>query len=318
MKAMVIESFGQSEQLKLADVSTPQPKDNEVLIAIQYAAVNPVDWKIREGMFKSKMPHEFPLIPGWDAAGIIAAVGKNIRNFKEGDKVFSYCRKPIIKEGTYAEFIACDAAHVTKMPNNVNFAQAAAIPLVALTAWQALFDFAKIKKGQQILIHAGAGGVGSFAIQFAKHAGAIVFTTCSAANNDYVKKLGADYVIDYTKEDYIKKIEEITNQKLDIVFDTIGGKTLRESVVLLKPHGCLVSIVEQIPTEITQNLKIHAGHVFVRPDGEELREIAKLIEQGKVLPPEIQEMDLKDAAQAQDKNKQGHTRGKIVLKVGDQ
>lgn len=318
MKAIVIEAFGESEELKLADIATPQPKDNQVLIAIQYAAVNPVDWKIREGMFKSKMPHEFPLIPGWDAAGIVAAVGKNIRNFKEGDKVFCYCRKPVVKEGTYAEFIACDAAHVTKMPHNINFAQAAAIPLVALTAWQALFDFAKIKKDQQILIHAGAGGVGSFAIQFAKHAGAIVFTTCSEANTDYVKMLGADYAIDYTKEDYIKKIEELTNQKLDVVFDTIGGKTLRDSVVLLKPNGCLVSIVEQIPAEITQNTKLHAGHVFVRPDGEELHEIAKLIEHGKVQPPDIQEMDLKDAAQAQDKSKQGHTRGKIVLKVSDQ
>lgn len=313
MKAMVIESFGKSEQLKLADIPTPQPKDNEVLIAISYTGVNPVDWKIREGMYKSNMPHEFPLIPGWEASGSVAAAGKNVHNFKVGDKVFAYCRKPVIKEGTYAEFIAFDAAHVAKMPSNLSFAEAAAIPLAALTAWQSIHDFANIQKEQRILIHAGAGGVGSFAIQFAKNAGAVVYTTCSAANFDYVKKLGADYAIDYTKEDFAKKID----QKLDSVFDTVGGKTLRASVELLKPNGCLVSIIEQISPEITQNKPLRCGHVFVRPDGEQLGAIAKLIEQGKIQLPAIEEMELKEAADAQEKSKQGHIRGKIVLKVGD-
>ena len=314
MKAMVIESFGGADQLKFADISVPQPKDTEVLIAIQYAAVNPVDWKIREGMFKSNMPHEFPLILGWDASGIIESVGKNVRNFKEGDKVFAYCRKPTVKEGTYAEYITCDASHVAKMPSNINFAQAAAIPLAALTAWQALFDFAKIQKGQSALIHAGAGGVGGFAIQFAKYMNNTVFTTCSEANHAYVKTLGANHIIDYTKKNFVNEVERTIGQ-LDIVFDTVGGKTLRESVILVKPKGSLVSIVEQIGPDITKDADIHAGFVFVRPDGKQLEEIAKLIEQGKVLPPEIQEMNLKQAAEAQEKSKLGHTRGKIVLKV---
>lgn len=315
MKAMVIDSFGGVDMLKMADVDMPKPKDNEVLIQIEYTAVNPVDWKIREGLLKSRMPHEFPLILGWDASGIIRETGKNVRNLKVGDEVFAYCRKPIIKEGTYAEFICFDAAHVARKPKNINFAQAAAIPLVALTAWQALFDFAGLKKDQSILIHAGSGGVGSFAIQFAKHIGAKVFTTCSESNHAYVKKLGADFCIDYKKENFVQKVQELASGKIDVVFDTIGGKTLRESLDILKPGGCIVSIVEQIGGELASKNKIRAGYVFVRPDGQQLEEIARLIDQGKIQAPDIQEMGLNEAAKAQEKSKEGHTKGKIVLKV---
>src|ERR1700733_2368139 len=190
MKAMVIEKFGHEEQLHLGDIPTPLPSDNEVQIQVLYSAVNPVDWKIREGLMKNFLPHEFPLILGWDAAGIVKAIGKNVKKFKVGDEVFAYCRKPIVKWGTYAEYVCFDADNIALKPNNINFAEAAAIPLAGLTAWQALFDFAKLKKGESILIHGGAGGVGSFAIQFAKHAGAKVITTASKQNHDYVKKLG--------------------------------------------------------------------------------------------------------------------------------
>lgn len=317
MKAMVIDSFGGVDVLKMTEVETPKPKDNEVLIQIEFTAVNPVDWKIREGLLKSRMPHEFPLIPGWDASGIIKDVGKNVRNFRVGDEVFAYCRKPIIKEGTYAEFICFDASQVARKPKNISFAQSAAIPLVALTAWQALFDFAGLKQGQSVLIHAGSGGVGSFAIQFAKHIGAKVFTTCSEANHPYVKKLGADFCIDYNKENFASKVQELANGKIDVVFDTVGGKTLRESIAVLKPGGCLVSIVEQVSHEQADKNKIRTGYVFVRPDGQQLEEIARLIDQGKIQAPDIQEMNLADAAKAQEKSKEGHTKGKIVLKVGN-
>ncbi|KAF3362242.1 Reticulon-4-interacting protein 1-like protein, mitochondrial [Chlamydiales bacterium STE3] len=317
MKAMIIEAFGDSEQLKLSEIPNPLIKDNEVMIAVEYAGVNPVDWKIREGLYKSKMPHEFPLIPGWDASGTIINIGKHVKNFHIGDKVFAYCRKPTIKEGTYAEFVCFDATQVAQLPHNLSFAQGAAIPLAGLTAWQALFDFAQLQNGQTVLIHAGSGGVGSLAIQFAKKVGAIVFTTCSESNHPYVTKLGADYCIDYNKDDFSKKIEELVG-KVDVVFDTVGGKTLRDSLSLVKPNGCIVSIVEQLGHDLVGERNMRAGYVFVRPDGKELEEIAKLIEEGDVIAPEIQEMPLQNAPQAQEKNKGGHTRGKIVLKIGQQ
>lgn len=316
MKAMVIESFGDVNELKLIDVPNPKPKENEVLIHIEYASVNPVDWKIREGLLKSRMPHEFPLIPGWDASGVVKEIGSNVHNLKPGDEVFAYCRKPIIKEGTYAEYICFDASQVAKKPKNINFAEAAAIPLAALTAWQALFDVIKLKKGQTILIHAGAGGVGGFAVQFAKHIGATVITTCSEANHSYVKRLGADFCIDYKKEDFIKQTEALAKGKVDAVLDTVGGQTLRDSIAVIKPEGFLVSIVEPPPPEAAQKNNIRCGYVFVRPDGKELGEIAKLIEEGKIKSPEIQEMNLSEAAKAQEKSKEGHTKGKIVLKIG--
>ncbi|MGK5593981.1 MAG: NADP-dependent oxidoreductase [Parachlamydiaceae bacterium] len=316
MKAIVIDNFGGSDQLKLADLPIPHPKDNEIQIAIEYAGINPVDWKIREGLFKSKMPHEFPLILGWDAAGTVSAVGKNVSNFSIGDRVFAFCRKPTIKEGTYAEYICFDANHIAKIPKQLSFAQAASLPLVALTAWQALFDVAKLQKGQTVLIHAGSGGVGSLAIQLAKNAGAHVITTCSMNNDDYVTKLGADLTIDYTKEDFVEKIQE-KGKGVDVVFDTIGGKTLRDSLSIINPGGCLISIVEQVGPEIIQGKDIRVGYVYVRPDGKELKSIAHLMETGKLVPPEISELPLANAAQAHDKIRLGHTRGKMVLKIGN-
>lgn len=315
MKAMTIEAFGDAADLKMIDLPTPTPHEHEVLIKVEYAAVNPVDWKICKGYLQSAFPHQFPLIPGWDASGTISAVGKNVRTFKVGDPVYAYCRKPVVHEGTYAEFVAFDAMHVAKKPSNISFGEAAAIPLAALTAWQALFDFAHLKKGQSILIHAGAGGVGSFAIEFAKHAGAEVFTTCSEKNNPYVKKLGADHVIDYNKENFVNALKKIKKEGVDIVFDTVGGSTLEQSYAAVKPGGTLVTIVQRLGPEAGEKLNIRTGFVFVRPDGIQLKEIAKLIEQGIVKIPEVKELTLKDAKQALKLSEAGHTRGKIVLKV---
>lgn len=312
---MVIENFGDVAQLKLKEVPTPTPQDHEVLIQIEYAAVNPVDWKIREGMLRSRLPHKFPLIPGWDASGTIKAIGRNVRNFHVGDQIFAYCRKPVVKDGTYAEFITFDAAHIALKPKNISFAEAASIPLAALAAWQALFDFAHLKPKQSVLIHAGAGGVGSFAIQFAKNAKADVWTTCSPKNFDYVKSLGADHCIDYTKGSFTEGLKKQNPQGFDLIFDMVGGKNLAESYALVKPGGTLVSIVEMPSQEIAEKNKIRSGFVFVRPDGHNLSHIAKLIESGKVKPPQIQEFQLKDAAKAQELSKEGHICGKIVLKI---
>ncbi len=313
MKAIAIKEFGGIDQLHLIEVPTPKPTSQEVLIEVVYTAVNPVDWKIREGMLKERLPHHFPLILGWDVSGIIAAVGNDVTHFKPGDAVFAYCRKPVVQWGTYAEYVTFEAENVAHKPKNITFAQAAAIPLVGLTAWQALFDVAKLKKGETILVHAGAGGVGSFAIQFAKHIGAHVYTTASKANHDYVKQLGAEHAIDY-KQGFVDAIKKLAPQGIDVVFDCVGGETLEESSKVIKKGGRLVSIVSK-PDPALEDQGIHTGYVFVRPSGKELTEIGHLIEQGKVVIPTIQEMPLKEAAAAQEKSRTGHTQGKIVLKV---
>lgn len=314
MKAVVLEELGTDAELNVTEVPTPLPLDNEVQIAIKNTGVNPVDWKIREGMLKSSMPHEFPIILGWDAAGTVSAIGKKVSNLKVGDEVIAFCRKPKVKWGTFAEFVCMDAQSVAIKPKNLSFAQAAAIPLAGLTAWQALFDAAKLKKGETVLIHAGAGGVGSLAIQFAKNAGAKVISTAHKKNHSYLKQLGADLAIDYSKENFVDRIKQDYPEGIDVVLDTVGGETCMESLEVLKPKGRLVSILERFDTK-NQPKNISCFTVIGQPNGAQLKQIVDLINQKKVLAPNIEEMDLEDASEALDKSRQGHVKGKIVLKV---
>lgn len=318
MKAVIIDNFGGVDQLHLkTDIPTPTPGDTECLIQVNYAGVNPVDYKIRQGAFRDSYPYKFPLILGWDCSGVVRAVGKNVKNFKPGDEVFAYCRKPQIQWGTYAEYITFDAANVSLKPSKLSFAEAAAIPLAALTAWQTIIDFAGVKAGQWVLIHAGAGGVGGFAIQFAHNAGAKVITTASEANHAYVKSLGADYTIDYHKNNVAQKVREICPQGVDVVLDTVGHDTLKESIGMLKPTGCLVSIVERNFQAFKLPATLKSGFVFVQPDGRELSQIAKMIQEGKVQAPKIHEFSLKEVAKAHEQSQSHHTCGKNVLKVRD-
>lgn len=315
MKAIQIDSFGGVEKLILRDIPVPPPEANEVQIHIVYSSVNPVDWKIGQGLLKEKFPCVFPFIPGWDAAGIVSAVGSKVTAFKKGDEVFAYCRKPIVQWGTYAEYVCVDADAVALKPTNINFAEAAAIPLVGLTAWQSLFDFVKLQKGETVLIHAGAGGVGSFAVQFAKNAGARVITTASAGNHAYVTQLGADVVLDYTKGNLPEEIKRVAPEGIDVIFNTVGGQTIYEDAKWLKKGGRLASIANALTPEEAAQYGIKASYILVRPNGKELAEIAQLVETGKIKPVEIQEFPLEKAADAQKENQKGHTRGKIVLKI---
>ena len=216
MKAIIINGFGGADGLQMAEVPTPTAQADEVLIRVAYAGVNPVDWKIREGMLEGLFEHRFPLILGWDAAGTVAAVGTAVTDFKVGDKVYAYCRRPIVQWGTYAEYLAMESSAVAPIPANLTFAQAAAIPLTALTSWQALFDAGQLKAVQSVLIHAGAGGTGGMAIQFAKHAGGTVFTTASAGNHEYVRSLGADHVIDYQRESFVEVVKNKSPDGVDL------------------------------------------------------------------------------------------------------
>jgi NADPH:quinone reductase-like Zn-dependent oxidoreductase len=315
MNAIYFEEFGGPEKLKMGRFNIPLPAADEVQIKIVCTAVNPVDWKIREGMLQNRMPNHFPIIPGWDASGTISAVGSNVKKVKVGDAVFAYCRKSIIQDGTYAEFICLNAENVAFKPNNLSFAQSAAFPLAGLTAWQSLFDAAGLQKGELILIQAGAGGVGSLAIQFAKIAGARIITTARQSNHDYVKSLGADMAVDYQSQSLKEEIKKFAPNGLDVVFDTVGGETLRESYLFLKPGGRLVSIVEPPDQARANEHKIKGLYHFVSPNGKQLQQIADLIQAGKVKPIQIQEMPLEKAAEAQELNRQGHGQGKIVLNV---
>lgn len=315
MKAVLLDAFGGPEKVHFGEIPKPVPLDNEVLIRVAYAGVNPVDWKIREGYLKNVLPHEFPIIPGWDVAGTVVEVGANVTNLVQGDQVYSYIRKPLVKWGSYAEYVTFEAKDVIKKPTNISLAQAAALPLVSLTAWQALFDSISLKEGETILIQGGSGGVGSMALQFAKAIGAKVLTTSSAQKLEYVRRLGASIAIDYKNENVVARVKEYAPEGIDVAFDCVGGEAFQQGISCLKREGRIVSILERLDPEEEKRLHIIARYVFVSPSGPNLQSIKDLIEQKKVIPPHIEEMDLQDAAEAQEKLKAGHVLGKIVLKV---
>lgn len=315
MKAAVVEKFGGLEQIHIRDVPVPTPRKGEVKIEVHAVSVNPVEWKITEGVLKDVLPHQFPFVLGWDVAGVVCGLGEGVTNLKVGDHVFGYCRGETVHAGTFAEYACFDARHVVQMPSNLTFAQAAALPLVALTAWQALYDVADLKKGQTCLIQGGAGGVGSLAIALARWTGATVGTTARSTNDAYVRKLGANFVIDHTKGNVWEKLKERYPKGVDFVFDCVGGDVLQESYQMVKKGGHLVSIVASPDRKLAASCGIHASHVFVRPSGEELSKIKDLIEKHLIPLPYIEEMPFDQLIPALEQSKSGHTKGKIVLNI---
>src|SRR5438132_9533320 len=235
MKAFVVDRYKSKSAVRLGELPEPEVRDDDVLVQVHAASVNHLDSKIRDGEFKLILPYRLPLILGNDVAGVVVRVGSKVRRFKPGDEVYARLHQDRI--GTFAEFIAMSEADVALKPKNLTMEEAASIPLVGLTAWQVLIERANLKQGQQVLIHAGSGGVGTFAIQLAKHIGATVATTTSTANVDLVKSLGADVVIDYKKEDFAKVLNGY-----DVVLNSLGKDTLEKSLKVLKPGGKLISI----------------------------------------------------------------------------
>jgi NADPH2:quinone reductase len=315
MKAAYIDAFAPSGNIKVGQVPTPKPRAGEISVAVAYAGVNPADAKIAEGLFQSRLPNHFPLILGWEASGIVHDLGEGVTSFKKGDKVYLYCKKPTIQWGTWAEYVTCAAEHVALVPKNISMAEAAAVPLAGLTAWQALFDKAQLQSGERILIHAGGGGVGGFAIQWAKTHGAYVITTASPAKSAYVKQLGADEIIDYQKNSFVEQIRRTHPSGIDVVFDTIGGSVYRQSFEVLKPGGRIVSLLEHPDSGLAQKYHVRAEYFMVSPNGKQLKEMARLLELGKAKPPVVQEMSLDEAPLAIDEIRKGHTLGKIVLEI---
>ncbi|MCB1181062.1 MAG: NADP-dependent oxidoreductase [Chlamydiia bacterium] len=315
MKAAYITEFGGIDQIKIGELPIPEPKPTEVQIAVHYGGVNPIDWKICDGQIKHMMRHEFPVILGWDVAGVISAIGQKVTHLKEGDEIFAYCKKRVIHDGSFADYICLDAENVLLKPKKCSFAQAACIPLSSLTAWQSLFDSVHLRPNERILIHAGAGGVGSFAIQFAKFSGAHVITTASSSNHDFVKKLGADEVIDYSRENFAQKIHALEPSGVDVVYDTVGGKTLAMSYECVKEGGRLVTIAGIVDQTLVRQHKLFADFVFVSPNAKELKRIATMIDACEIVPPPIQEVPFDQLSWALKKSYEGHIHGKLVIKI---
>ena len=308
MKAVRIHNYGGPEVLKFEDAPRPQPGPGEVLVRIHAAAVNPVDWKVRAGRLKERIQYPLPLIPGWDFSGVVEATGPGVTRLKKGDEV--YARPDIARNGAYAEYIVAKESEVAFKPKSVDHVQAAAIPLAALTAWQALFDTAGLKAGQKVLIHGAAGGVGSFAVQLAKWKGAHVIGTASGRNQSFLCQLGVDEPIDYEKMRFEDAVHDV-----DVVLDTIGGDTQKRSWKVLKKGGILVSIISPPSAEEAAKHGVRQGYVFVQPNASQLAEIAKLVDSGKLKPVVETVLPLAEARRAQEQSEAGHTRGKIVLKV---
>lgn len=309
MQAVSIYSYGGPAVLNYGEVPRPHPADGEVLVRVHAAGINPVDWKVREGHLKSMVPHTFPLILGWDVSGVVEAVGRTgVARLKVGDAVFS--RPDILRDGAYAEYIVIKESEVALKPARIDHVHAAALPLAGLTAWQTLFTAGGLVAGQKVLIHAAAGGVGSLAVQLARHAGAHVTGTASAKNHAFVRQLGADQVIDYATQRFEDEVRE-----LDLVLDTQGGETQERSWQTLKRGGILVSIADKPSPEKAAALGVRQAFVFTQPDAGQLAELAKLVDAEKLKAIVETILPLSDATRGQELSERGHVRGKIVLRV---
>ncbi|MER9525273.1 NADP-dependent oxidoreductase [Mesorhizobium sp. M0292] len=332
MKAFVVDKYSKKGILRLAEMPEPELLDNDVLVEVHAAGVNLLDSKIRTGEFKLVLPYRRPFILGHDVAGRVVRVGSKVRKFKPGDAVYARPRDGRI--GTFAEFIAIDEADVALKPANLSMEEAASIPLVGLTAWQALIERAGLKAGQKIFIQAGSGGVGTFAIQLAKHLGAIVATTAGAASNDLVRDLGADVVVDYRKDDFEKILSGY-----DVVLNSQDAKTLEKSLTVLKPGGKLISISGPPDPEFARKQGLNVvlrlllrllsrgirtkakrrgvgfSFLFMLAQGEQLSKITSLIEDGAIRPVVDRVFPFEATNEALAYVETGRAKGKVVVKV---
>ncbi len=308
MKAVVIHSYGGREVLVSEKVPVPEITDDEVLIKVHAAGVNPVDWKVRAGYLKEMIPYQFPLILGWDVSGTVVKKGSNVTRLSVDDEV--YALADISRNGAYAEFIAVKTDGVALKPNSLDHVHAASVPLAALTAWQSIFSAADLSEGQKILIHAAAGGVGSFAVQLAKWKGAHILGTASARNKEFLLGLGVNEVIDYT----VTSFEDVA-EDVDVVLDAMGGEVQERSWKTLRSGGILVSILGPPEEKRAAEFGVRGAGVFVQPDAQQLTEIAELIDNGHVKPEVTEILPMAEVAKAHEMSETEHVRGKIVLKV---
>ena len=331
MKALILDRYGKNG-VRFGEMPMPEVRDDDILVRVDAAGVNLLDSRIRDGDFKLILPYRLPIILGNDVAGVVVRVGPRVRRFKPGDEV--YARPDKDRIGTFAEFISMHESDIAAKPKRLTMEEAASIPLVGLTAWQALIERADLKKGQKVLIHAGSGGVGTFAIQLAKHLGAAVATTTSTANIDLVRRLGADVIIDYKKDDFEKNLRDY-----DVVLNSQDAKTLEKSLGVLKPGGKLISIsgppdpafakeigaswvVRQVMRFLSSGIRAKAkshrvdySFLFMRANGAQLQEITTLIEAGAIRPVIDRVFPFEATKDALAYLETGRAKGKVVIKV---
>jgi NADPH:quinone reductase-like Zn-dependent oxidoreductase len=308
MRAVVIHTYGGPEVMKLENVVRPEPAEDEVLIRVVAASINPVDVAIRKG-YLAELVGNFPLILGMDAAGTVEKVGNKMTKYKVGDPVFAFFT--LKGEGGYAEFVTAKEDEVAPKPSTVSFAQAAGVGAAGATAWEALVDRANLHAGQTVLIHGGSGGVGHLAIQIAKARGAKIFATASTANQEFLRQMGADVPIDYTRT----RFEDVAKD-VDVVLDTVGGDTLERSYGVVKKGGIIVSIVDEPKPATLEARGIRGVTLRCTPKAGVGEELSKLMEAKKLTPVISQTFPMTHVVQAQDQIATGHTRGKIALEIG--
>ncbi len=332
MKAFTLNKYSKKGSLQLVQVPDPVVNDNDVLVRVCASSVNPLDGKIRDGEFKLILPYRLPLIMGNDVAGVVVKVGKNVTQFKVGDEIFA--RPDVNRIGSFAEFISLHENDVAIKPMHLTMEEAASIPLIALTAWQALVEKANVRKGQKVFIQAGSGGVGTFAIQLAKHLGATVATTASAANTELVKSLGADIVIDYKKDDFENILHDY-----DVVLNSQDGKTLEKSLRILKRGGRLISISGPPDSNFANKAKlpwfvklvvrllsfgvrkkaaqlgVDYSFLFMRAEGSQLSKIASLINARAIRPVVDKVFPFAETNEAMTYVDQGRAKGKVVISM---
>lgn len=333
MKAVTFHEYGSPDVLRIEDVAKPAPGPDDVLVRVHATAVNPVDWKIRTGGQRNIIRYRLPWILGLDVSGVVEAVGANVKRFRVGDEVWSSPRHT--RPGCYAEYVAIDERELALRPKSIGHDEAASLPLVALTAWQCVVEKGQVREGQTVLVLAGSGGVGAIAIQIAKHFGARVVATCSAKNADFVRELGADQVVDYTKEHFDDVLEHV-----DLVVDTLGGRDFRRALRVVRPFGRISNVTVDVSWHVEKlgaffslfslaavmiwlhlwplvRKGVRARHVVKRCDGEQLAEIAKLVDAGALRPTIDRVYPLADIAEAHRRSESHRARGKIVVHVAD-
>ena len=305
MKAVTISKYGDQTVLTYGEIERPKPKSDEILVHNRAVAVNPVDWKIRDGLgevFGLKLP----IVLGCEIAGTIEEAGGDVRDFSPGDQVYGFVS--LQRNGGYAEYTIAKPDEIAPIPENLDFDNAAAVPVGALTSWQAIFDAANLQAGQRILITGASGGVGSMAVQLAKAKGAFVIATASSKNENFVRSLGADEFVDYTREKIEQRVGEV-----DVVFDTVGGDMLERSFRTLRRNGFLVSIVTPPSNEKAEKYGVRASMIGVQPSGKQLREINQLIAEGKLKTRVATVLPLSEVRKAHELSESGRTSGKIIL-----
>jgi len=272
---------------------------------------------LRSGELQEYIKRTFPVVPGWDLSGRIAKVGAKVTNWQVGDEVLGLAFTWSIQHGSYAEYCPIDAASIARKPESIGFEQAAALPLVSLTAWQSLKEFGQLEAGQSVFIQAGAGGVGSVAIPMAKYLGAKVYTTCSAKNRDYVKSLGADVIIDYNAEEYVSVLGQHEPDGVNMVLEALLGNGTAEAAIRLTKDGGCVAYMNNEPPEMDEieRRNIKAKFLHHRPDGEMLKELVDLYQSGKIGLPKVHVRPLEEAKDAHLVSESGHTQGKVVLRI---